>query len=75
MTQESEGSSGAWDDDLLDDDDLDEDSDELAEDGGLEGVEDPSLDDFVEEGETSFSIEGDDRNAEEELDRIELDLG
>ena len=70
-TAESEGGAGSWDDDLLD-----EGEDEPADDGGLEGVEDPSLDDFVDdESENSFSIDGDDLAGDEDLERIELDLG
>lgn len=68
---ESEGAGAAWDDDTLDDEDDVADDD----DGGLEGVEDPSLDDFADEGETTLSIEGDDLNAEEDLERVELELG
>jgi rRNA biogenesis protein RRP5 len=69
---ESEGAGSAWDDDALDDEDDDSDDD----DGGLEGVEDPSLDDFVaDDNETTLSIEGDDVNEEEDLERVELDLG
>jgi hypothetical protein len=70
-TAESEGSAGSWDEDLLDDSE-----DEPADDGGLEGVEDPTLDDFVdEEPDGSFPIDGDDLNADEDLERVELDLG
>jgi hypothetical protein len=70
---ESEGAGAAWDDDSL----VDEDDAPDEDDGGLDGVEDPSLDDFVDEGasETTLSIEGDDLNAEEDLERVELDLG
>jgi hypothetical protein len=70
-TAESEGSAGSWDEDLLD-----EGEDDPADDGGLEGVEDPTLDDFVdEEGDSSIPMEGDDLNGEEDLERVELDLG
>ncbi len=80
-TEESEGSGGAWDDDTLDDE-LAEEDEELDEDGGLEGLEeleeleDSALDDdFAAEGETSFPMDGDDRGADDELERVELDLG
>ena len=70
-TAESEGSAGSWDEDLLD-----EGEDEPADDGGLECVEDPTLDDFVdEEAESSIPLDGDDLNADEDLERVELDLG
>jgi hypothetical protein len=69
---ESEGAGAAWDDESLDDQDDAPDDDD---DGGLEGVEDPSLDDFAEEEETTLSIEGEDLNAEEDPERVELDLG
>ncbi|MET0285393.1 MAG: hypothetical protein ABW352_13015, partial [Polyangiales bacterium] len=70
---ESEGAGAAWDDDSL----VDEDDAPDEDDGGLDGVEDPSLDDFADEGasETTLSIEGEDLNAEEDLERVELDLG
>jgi hypothetical protein len=69
---ESEGAGASWDDGGLEDEDDDGDED----DGGLEGVEDPSLDDFIgDENETTLSIEGEDLNAEEDLERVELDLG
>jgi hypothetical protein len=55
---------------------LDDSEDEPADDGGLEGVEDPTLDDFVdEEADGSIPIEGEDLNADEDLERVELDLG
>lgn len=66
---ESEGSPGAFEDDLLDSDD-----EELEDDGGLEGVDDPTLDDFAEEQETSIDMDGDDQEGVEELERVELDL-
>ncbi|MDB4986370.1 MAG: hypothetical protein JWN04_1548 [Myxococcaceae bacterium] len=68
-TVESEGTGAAFDEELADDEP------EPEDDGGLEGIDDPSLDDFAEEGETSLSIEGDDLSADEELERVELDLG
>ncbi len=69
---ESEGAGSSWDDDSLDDEDDEPDDDD---DGGLEGVEDPLLDDFMDDNETTLSIEGDDLNAEEDPERVELDLG
>jgi hypothetical protein len=73
-TNESEGTGAAFDEELEDDDD----EASPADDGGLEGMEDPTLDDIAgtdgEEGESSFSIEGEDLSADEELDRVELDL-
>jgi hypothetical protein len=71
-TDESEGAGSSWDDEPLEDD---EDAPH-DDDGGLEGIEDPSLDDFIVDSETTLSIEGEDLNAEEEdLERVELDLG
>lgn len=69
-TVESEGTGAAFDEELADDDE-----DSSADDGGLEGVEDPSIDDIEEEGQSSFPIEGEDLNSDEELERVELDLG
>ena len=70
-TVESEGTGSAFDEELPDDEE-----EPLGDDGGLEGMEEPLLDDFVEdEGDNSFSIEGDDLSGDEELERVELDLG
>lgn len=71
-TEESEGSGSAFDED---DQLLEEEEEGLEDDGGLEGVEDPTLDDFAEERETRITIEGDEQETDEELERVELDLG
>lgn len=70
-TLESEGTGAAFDEELPDDEEG-----SLTDDGGLEGMEDPALDELeLDEGDGSISIEGEDLNADEELERVELDLG
>lgn len=75
-TEGSEGAGAAWDDELPTDADEDE---EDADDGGLEGVDDPLIDGIPDDDERSITIGGDEEEDEEDdddaLDRVELDLG
>jgi len=73
-TEGSEGTGGAFDEPLDDDDEADE-----SDDGGLEGVDDPLIDALVDDEEHSIPIDGggddDADDGEGVLDRLELDLG
>lgn len=71
-TEDSEGASEPWDDD----DAADEEEEGHVDDGGLEGVEEP-IEDLLDETETTIPIDGseDDESEDEELGRVELDLG
>jgi hypothetical protein len=71
-TEGSEGSGEGFDDDLPDDDE----DGELDDDGGLEGLEEPELEGSSDDEETSVSIgDDDDEESDEELGRLEIDIG
>jgi hypothetical protein len=70
-TEDSEGMGGAFDEELG----LDDDDDSLVDDGGLEGVDDPLLDNLAVGDEDSLLSDDDDDDLEDGEEDYQGDLG